>query len=391
MKSKNRKIIGIDARMYGPIGKGLGRYTQELVDNILKIDFDNKYVIFLSKENFNEFYTDNKNVEKVLVKARWYSIKEQLLFPFLIWRKKINLMHFPHFNVPILTPSKFIVTIHDLILTEFPTVRASTLYPIYYKFKHSIYKVVIKIATIRAKRIITISNFTKNDIIKKMGISSDKIDIIYEGVTNLNDKDKKNNDDKKVLLRYNIERDFIVYVGNAYPHKNLEWLIKVFLDNIEGLDLVLIGKNDYFYERVKRLALQYNPSKKTGRVIFPGYVPDSDLGSFYRSALIYVFPSLYEGFGLPPLEAMLNRCPVLSSNLSSMPEILGDSALYFNPYDEHDFIERFNLIRNDNKVRLKLIDSGLKQISKYNWTDCAKKTLKVYQCFLKEKTKKLKI
>ncbi|PIT95347.1 hypothetical protein COT96_01495, partial [Candidatus Falkowbacteria bacterium CG10_big_fil_rev_8_21_14_0_10_38_22] len=183
----NNKIkhIGIDARFYGPIGKGLGRYTQEIVDNIIKLDQANHYVIFLRQENYNDFVGTDKRIKKVLADIEWYGLKEQLIFPWLIWRERLDLMHFPHFNVPIFCPTKFIVTIHDLILIKFPTLRATTLGPWFYKIKKLAYKIVITMAVRRAKRIIAVSNFTKNDIIQQFKIKPAKIIVTYEGVKDL--------------------------------------------------------------------------------------------------------------------------------------------------------------------------------------------------------------
>ena len=140
------KRIGIDARLYGPLGKGLGRYTQEITDNIIRLDTQNEYVVFLCRENFAEFECDGKRIKKVLADVRWYSLVEQIIIPFLIMKNKIDLMHFPHFNVPLFCPAKFIVTIHDLILTRFPSARATTLAPLIYKIKNIGYKLIISSA-----------------------------------------------------------------------------------------------------------------------------------------------------------------------------------------------------------------------------------------------------
>ncbi|MCD4694462.1 glycosyltransferase family 4 protein [bacterium] len=360
-KRKNKIRIGIDARMYGPIGKGLGRYIQEVVDNVLKIDRENEYVIFLSKDNFDEFEFNSKRVEKVLADARWYTLKEQVVMPYLICKNKLNLMHFPHFNVPVFTPGRFVVTIHDLILTKFPTTRASTLGPILYKIKNIFYKIVIYLAVKRAKKVIAVSNFTKNDIVEKFKINPKKIVVTYEGVSNLaKGRDSlfvSKLDDRETLLSYNINKRFLLYVGNAYPHKNLDFLIDVFKDihkKYPEIDLVLVGKEDYFYSRLKNKIVNNKEIKKIGldkSVIFPGYVPDEKLEIMYQKALAYIFPSLYEGFGLPPLEAMAKGCPVLSSDQSSMPEILGDAAIYFNPYRREDLIEKLDKIINNKNIR----------------------------------------
>jgi glycosyltransferase involved in cell wall biosynthesis len=369
------KKIGIDARFYGPVGKGLGRYTKEIVDNILKLDQENEYVIFLGKDNFNEFKVENPRVKKVLADVRWYTLVEQIFMPYYIWREHLDLIHFPHFNVPIFCPVKFIVTIHDLILTKFPTQRASTLSPILYKIKNYAYRFVIQNAVSRSSRIIAVSDFTRNDIMNNFKINSDKIVVTYEGVAT--DIKAGGQLSDNILEKYKIAKPYLLYVGNAYPHKNLEWLIKTFsiLDLKIDLSLVLVGKDDYFYHRVKNYAENF----KTKKIIFPGFVPDDELSVLYKEAIVYVFPSLYEGFGLPPLEAMSQGCPVLSSNKTSMPEILGEAALYFNPEDENDFREKVLKIVEDKNLRSNLINRGYEQIKKYSWRDCTEKTLEIYK------------
>lgn len=377
MKNKKTiKRIGIDARFYGPLGKGLGRYTKEVVDRVIQ-DENYEYVVFLCQENFADFEIKNPaRVKKVLANVRWYTMAEQIFIPWYIWREKIDLMHFPHFNVPFFCPTRFIVTIHDLILTKFPTQRASTLSPFLYKIKNFSYEIIIKRAAKRSKKIIAVSEFTKDDIIDQFKIKSDKIVTTYEGVY---DGFKKcpNKNDKNLLSRYNIESPFLLYVGNAYPHKNLEGLVRVFSKIKEkkpDLSLVLVGKEDYFYKRIKDLALKNNYQG----IVLPGYVPDDDLVVVFGKALAYVFPSLYEGFGLPPLEAMMHGCPVVSSNKASMPEILGDAALYFNPDNEVEMQQAIEEIINNQDKREDLINRGFDQVKKYSWDDCAEQTIDVY-------------
>ena len=386
--------IGIDARFYGPIGKGLGRYTQEVVDNIMKItsadtslDFD--FIIFLSPENFDEFICPQANVKKVCLNMPWYSWQEQLLMPFYLWREKLDLIHFPHFNVPLLTPCKFVVTIHDLILTHFPTRRATTLAPLIYQLKNLAYRLVIFGAIKRAQKIITVSEFTKLDLITQFKVLPERIAVTYEGAANLaKGRDSlfiAKLDNQETLKQYHIADNFLLYVGNAYPHKNLEFLLRVFvklLSRKPDLRLVLIGKEDYFYNRVKDYARTLNIWQKeniNSSVIFPGYVPDAQLEILYQEARVYIFPSLYEGFGLPPLEAMARSCPVLSSNRASLPEILGDAALYFDPENESDLLEKTWKIINEKDLRDALVSKGLVQIKKYSWWQCASDTLTVYR------------
>lgn len=387
------KTIGIDARFYGPVGKGLGRYTQEIVDGLIKLDQENQYIIFLSPENFAQFKLPNERISKVLIKARWYSLAEQIVLPFLIWQKKIDLMFFPHFNVPAFCPTRFLVTIHDLILTKFPTQHASTLNYFFYTLKNWGYKLIIWLAIKRSQAILTVSEFTCSDILTQFKVKSEKVKVIYEGVANLNLVNLKILSSDVVLKKYNIQKPFLLYVGNVYPHKNLEKFIDSFSRLIsqkeyQNLKLVLVGKHDYFYNRLKNFAFEkqlYSENNKNNKVIFTGFVPDNELNILFQEALTYVFPSLYEGFGLPPLEAMAQGCPVISSNQASMPEILGEAAFYFNPSSlEETQKSVIEIIKNEN-LRHLLIQKGREQVKKYSWDRCANETFEIIKTSLGEK------
>ncbi len=392
--------IGIDARFYGPIGKGLGRYTQEVVDNIIKIndsfgDDAFEFVIFLSPENYDEFLLENKNIKKVKLDIRWYSWQEQVLMPFFIWKEKLDLMHFPHFNIPIFTPVKFVMTLHDLILTHFPTVRATTKSRWVYFLKNIAYRFVLQVAIKRSSRIIAVSEFTRQDILHKFKKAAGKVEVTYEGVANLaRGRDSlfiAKLDPKETREHYHLGSKFLLYVGNAYPHKNLDTLLKTFsrLHPLRpDLKLVMVGKEDYFYNRLHNLARELNLWQKenlNSSVVFPGYVPDAQLEVMYQEAQAYIFPSLYEGFGLPPLEAMAKGCPVLSSDRASLPEVLGDAAIYFNPQDKQDMIAKIELILDDINLRSELKERGLKQSRKYSWWECANNTFGIYREVLSSK------
>jgi glycosyltransferase involved in cell wall biosynthesis len=391
MKRENKpKRIGIDARFYGPIGKGLGRYQQEIVDNIISIDKENEYIIFLGKENYKEFKTDNPRVKKVLTDIRWYTLREQIILPYYIWRERLDLIHFPHFNVPFFSFTKFVVTIHDLILIRYPTPRATTLGPALYKIKNIGYRLVIRSALKRAKKIIAVSKYTKEDIKGVFGVRDDKITVTYEGVANLSknreDLFSSQADEGKTLSKHKIKNPFLLYVGNAYPHKNLEGLLRVFKkirpeDKYKNLQLVLVGKDDYFYTRVRKYAEElklWQAGKDNNSVVFPGFVSDQDLEILFKLARAYIFPSFYEGFGLPPLEAMAKGCPVISSERTSLPEILGEAAIYFDPDNEEDMSEKIKQVLSEESLRKNMISSGYEQVKQYSWWECARKTKDVY-------------
>jgi len=168
---------------------------------------------------------------------------------------------------------------------------------------------------------------------------------------------------------------YLLYVGNAYPHKNLERLILAFKKiskEKKNLKLVLVGELDYFY---KRLQEDFN---KVKNVIFTDFVSDKELASLYQNATLYIFPSLYEGFGLPPLEAMAYNLPVISSNASCLPEILGQAAVYFNPENVDDIASKIRLVLDDKELQQNLILQGKKQMEKYSWDKMGKEILGVY-------------
>ncbi|MBU1292128.1 glycosyltransferase family 4 protein [Patescibacteria group bacterium] len=384
---KRKQIrIGIDARFYGPKQKGLGRYVQKLVENLEKVDIrairwpnafghriaEYRFIIFLRRENWNEYQPSNSNFKKVLADYPWYSLQEQFFMPFKIRQQKVDLMHFPHFNVPIFYNQPFVITIHDLILKKFPTRRASTLGPIRYWLKNLAYDSVIKSAIKRAKKIIAVSKYTKEDILKYFDVESDKIKVIYEGSPKPN---------IRAIRRLNVfghrmaeYSPYLLYVGNAYPHKNLERLISTFKGLVKekkNLKLVLVGELDYFYQRLQKIS--------PAQVVFTDFVSDQELVKLYQNASLYVFPSLCEGFGLPPLEAMTYNLPVVCSKNSCLPEILGQAAIYFDPENTDDMVDKIKKVLDNKKLQKKLIFQGKETIKKYSWHKMAKETLEVYK------------
>lgn len=368
--------IGIDARFYGPLGKGLGRYTQKLITYLEKIDQDNDYFIFLHKDNWADYQPINKRFIKVLADYRWYTIAEQIFMPLKIWSLKLEVMHFTHFNVPLFYWGTFIVTIHDLILTKYPTERASTLGPLLYKIKHTGYKIIIKSAVKRAKRVIAVSQYTKQEVIKHFGVNPNKVTVTYEAV----DLPSQNLDQgEEILYKYKVKKPYLLYVGNVYPHKNIEGLLFAFkqllIDKPEYY-LVLVGKDDYFFSRAKQQVKLLELEKN---VIFTGFITDHDLPYFYKNAKLYVFPSFCEGFGLPALEALSYGLPVAASNNSSLPEVLNKAAVYFNPHDKEDIIKKITEVLDNKELADKLVETGYKRIRFFSWQEMARATLNLYK------------
>jgi glycosyltransferase involved in cell wall biosynthesis len=372
--------IGIDARLYGTKHAGLGRYIQKLIERLEKIDLENEYVIFLSQDNFDDYQTQSSNFHKVLANFKAYSWGEQILFPGVIKKQKLDLMHFTHFNVPRFYWGRYFVTIHDLIISHYPDSRATTLNPILYKLKLMLYNRVVKRAARRAEKVIAISKFTKSDIIKLLGVDGKDIEVVYEGSESdsVKVKDQKEVDCDSVLSELGIKGDYLLYVGSAYPHKNLEGLIKAFSEIVSkfpNLKLVLVGKRNFFYERLEKFISEFDLA---GRVVLTDYVPDENLNCLYLGASLYVFPSFIEGFGLPPLEAQRHGLAVVSSNMTCLPEILDDSAEYFDPQNIMDMANKISGLLLNNSKRDALIEKGNVNYQKYSWQTMAGKILKLY-------------
>ena len=379
--------IGIDCRLWDETG--VGRYIRNLVKQLQILDKKNSYVIFALSKDYDQFKIQNSKFKIVKVDIRWHTIEEQLRFPQILNRENMDLMHFPYISVPIFYNKPYVATIHDLILHHFPTGQASTLPLPLYKLKILGYKFVIKHTAQKAEKIIAISKATKDEIIEHLKVDPKKIIVTYEGAF---DKSKVKSQKSKVQVK---SKKYFLYVGNAYPHKNLERLIEAFKsfchpEFISGSQmsrdyelrqndtrLVLVGKEDYFYRRIKAKVKDMGLEKN---VKFLGEVSDDELISLYKNARALVIPSLMEGFGLPALEAMENKCLVLASNIASLIEICGESAVYFNPYNIKDMVSKMESIySNDTYQQSANIKKGIERTKRFSWQKMAEETLKVYE------------
>lgn len=369
--------IGIDARMMGK-GFGLARYIEQLILHLEKIDTQNEYVIFLKRDNFDFFQARNKNFKKVLADISWYGFAEQIKFPKIIQREKIDLMHFPHFNVPLLYRKSFVVTIHDLIMFHYPRQEASTHGPFLYWIKDTIHRFVVRNAVKRAKHIFVTSEFTKKDVHETLLVPNEKMTVTYQAPFQSEiSKIQKFEENDDLLKKYALTKPYIMYVGAAYPHKNLNLLLdawKIFQNKYgKTHQLVLVGKENFFYNKLKQKI-----EKESCDVVYTGFLPDEILSRLYLNTSLYVFASLYEGFGLPPLEAMTYEVPVASSNASCMPEVLQDAALYFDPTNAEQMADAMYRGITDATLRTTLQKNAGKLLKTYSWEKLAKETVSFY-------------
>ena len=374
--------IGIDARFFGPESKGLGRYTQKLVEHLERIDHENDYVIFMTSENIDTYIPSNPRFQKVLADYKWYTFSEQIFFPWKLYKSKCDFVHFPHFNVPLLYFGRFLVTIHDLILVRYPTKKASTHNKILYWFKYLMYRIVIAAAVYRSESIFAVSNFTKNDILEHYKVSQEKIYVTLEAGSDIAKALKPHNSSLGDDSVHSIIKPYLLYVGNAYPHKNVPLLVDSFEifhsrhnSKEQVFHLVLVGREDYFYEKIQ----QDIAKRGLKNIHILNTVSNEKLNDLYKNAHAFLFPSLYEGFGLPPLEACTYGLPVLSSSAACMPEILGDAVQYGDISSPKTFAAEIETIAFDETLRLRLRKRGPIQANKYSWKTMALSTHKVYK------------
>lgn len=353
------KLI-IDARMINH--SGIGTYLKKQIPLIYN-SLGNQYEIVLIGERdilIKEFSTMNVIIYES--NAKIYSIKEQFLFLKLRNYKNESLLWIPHINIPLIYNGKLFVTVHDVFHLA------------YYKHLHIKQKIYIKLVSFffrkNVLKVLTVSNFSKNEIIKYLKINRHQITVTHNGV----DEYWKS---EKTLRLTNINNPYFIYVGNVKPHKNLKNLVKAFSmikDKISH-DLIIVGKKDGFItgdEEVIKMADSMND-----RVKFTGFLKDEELRQYVNEAEAMVFPSFYEGFGLPPLEAMAAGTPVIASNAASIPEVCGDAALYFDPYSPEDIAEKIMQFVSNKNLQQELREKGLKRSELFSWEKCADETIRV--------------
>jgi glycosyltransferase involved in cell wall biosynthesis len=366
----------IDARMYSPNFTGIGRYVYEITQELFRQKPDWKFTLFLGAEEYKKFSAPSPNITAVLAPEKIYSAKEQTSFLKKLMSVKGDLTWFPHFNVPLMYPRKFVVTVHDLTLSKFPGKKHSFV-------KNLIYNAIIKNALWRSKKILTVSENTKRDLMNDENVQENKIVVAGNAVGDefLDFIPDRNFDLKKL----GISQKFFLYTGQWRSHKNILGMTKAFHQFLQrkraenpdfSAQLVLTGKPNPLYPEV----LDYRKKHTLENEIIPvGLVSESDLLHLYSLAEVFVFPSFYEGFGIPPLEAMAMKTPVAASTSSAIPEVCGEGAVYFSPENTEEMSKKMEVLFCDEELRKKMIKKGLEQIKKFSWQDSAKKIIDTFE------------
>jgi len=363
--------VGLTGEALTAVGVGINTYTYNLVKELIKL-YKDIYLIEYSPDNvFN-------NIPKIIVPNPFQKFSRIYLWhPYLALKLNFNeypldIVHSLNQGPGIfkLKKQRYIITVHDLLPIVFPRVRPLKVV--------LVYKFLIPRALKTADAIIAVSYNTKRDIIKYFKIPEEKIRVIYNGV-NENYKPLSEKEVEKIHQKYDINYPFILYVGRLAFHKNIPTLLKAFYKlkkyNLPH-KLIIIGKKDWKYKDIFDLVDRLNLHKD---VIFLGYVPNEDLPALYNAADLFVYPSLYEGFGLPPLEAMACGTPVVTSNTSSLPEVVGDAGIMVEPYDVDGFAKAMYEILTNDGLREELRKKGLKRAKLFNWRKTAEETLEVYE------------
>jgi glycosyltransferase involved in cell wall biosynthesis len=363
--------IAIDARKLHDFG--IGTYVRNLLRELSRQDPRTEFVVLCRPQDRPSIDGLGPNFRAVPESAATYSLREQYRLPLHLRRERIDLFHAPHYVLPPLTPCRSVVTIHDCIHLTFPEYLPGRL-------AHAYARAVLWAAVRRSDRVLTVSEASKRDILRFFNVSAAKVEVIANGIDERFSAVPPEEEIARVRERYLLHDPFLLYAGNIKPHKNLERLIDAFHRlrerGFDALRLLIIGNEVSKYPTLRRTVHHH---KLHTHVRFLGFVPDQMLAILYRLADVFVFPSLYEGFGLPPLEAMASGTPVVTSNVSSLPEVVGDAALLVDPYDPDAIASAIERILRDPALRADLVARGLARAREFSWERSVRRIRQVYE------------
>ena len=374
--------FGFDKETGLPNRVGSSEFCFQLLTALSIIDKKNEYFIYLPTNPASDMPKEERNWHYVVFSSIKLWTLLGLSKKLFSDRNKIDVFFSPTHYLPLYVPCPSVISILDVSYLHFPKLfKKKDLYQLKLWGRYSIGK---------AKKIITISKASKNDIIKEYGVAGEKVIVVYPGIkseienskSEINSKLKMQN--SKILKeKFDIKGEYILFVGTLQPRKNIGKLIEAFsrlktqgLRLKTDLELIIVGKKGWMYEDILNAPAKYEVSD---RVKFLDNVNDEDLPGFYKNAVCFVLPSLYEGFGLPILEAMQYGCPVLASNVSSLPEAGAEAAIYFDPQNSEDIAEKIDKVTSDEKLRTEMVQKGYEQVKKFSWEKTARETLKVLE------------
>jgi glycosyltransferase involved in cell wall biosynthesis len=369
--------IGIDIRRITDFG--VGTYVRNIVRGLARCDSENRYFLIGDPERALEIGDLPANFRRITLKRRGNPLRELLEFRRMVRGEGCDLLHIPHLlTMPQYLPCPYVVTVHDLLEYMHRASNGSALRrALHFQFTERMLR--------GAARIFAVSQFTKNDVQRIFGVPAERIEVVYNAIDDRFRLGHATQGDREFIAqRYQVSYPFILYAGRISPQKNIVRLIEAFSalkvelgkeDKFPDLKLIIIGDDLSGHPDLRRTVIR---SGVQNDVRFLGFVPIDVLRIFYDTAKVFVFPSLYEGFGLPPLEAMAHGTPVVTSNLSSLPEVVGNAAVLVNPENVFEIMRAVNRVLLDQPLRDRLKQRGYEQAGRYSWDSSARHILQVY-------------
>ena len=370
--------IVIDARRIRDFG--IGTHIRSLIHALGSIDFENRYTLVIGPGEERALLGLPENFQTAIYSRSDHSVLDHVLFPMFLRAQRPDLVHIPLNRVPLLMIRPYVVTIHDMVNLLFVEDEHTALRMQLRRFR-------FRRGLLRASRVIAVSDATRRDVETKMGVPSNRIRRVYNAPDPgflAPESPGAGEERQRIMERYQVTYPFLLYAGNIRRHKNVPRLVEAFAVLREQLAdhpvyrelrLVIIGDTISQYPGVRQSVIR---SKMEHVVRFLGFVPFETLRCFYESAAAFVFPSRYEGFGLPPLEAMTCGTPVVSSNVSSLPEVVGDAAMQVNPENVFEIARGIREVLLNDPLREEMIRRGRLQAARFSWERTARQVLEIY-------------
>jgi glycosyltransferase involved in cell wall biosynthesis len=373
--------IGLDATAIPLNRAGAGNYIFNLMAGLARIDAENQYFIFSKPEHIKEWKITQPNFLFLSCASGYRPLRlawEQCVLPMMVRQHKIDLLHSPHYTMPLLCPCRSVVTFCDMIFFLHPEVHSLS--------KRIFFRAMMSASSRRADAIIAISESTARDVRDLLRVAPDKVHAIPLAAGSNYRPIADRNAVNRVCRQYGLQAgEYVLFIGVLEPRKNIPVLLHAYRELANrGIrqKLAIVGKKGWMFDEIFSTV---QTLKIEDKVVFTGYVPEKDLPALYNGACLFVYPSLYEGFGLPVLEAMSCGTPVVTSNVSSMPEIVGDAGILVDPHDVHQLTEGLIKVISDDNLGRSLRQRGLERAAHFSWERTARETLQVYYNVCKSK------
>jgi glycosyltransferase involved in cell wall biosynthesis len=368
--------VAIDIRRAGDFG--VGTYIRNILGELGRHDRKTEYLLIGQHKHLDEVGPLPENFHLLEYSSRPGGMTSHVALPLRLAQNNVDLLHVPWFHAPLWLPCRLILTVHDLTDLLHPSAGASSL-------AQAGRLQMARRTLMRARRILAVSQSSKRDLARAFAVPESKIEVVYNALDERFAREPMPADADRILERHAVSYPFVLYAGNIKPHKNLARMIEAFAvakSELAGhpefaqLKLLLIGDELAKHPDLRRAVVR---TRVREDVRFLGFVPHSVLRVFYARARAFLFPSLYEGFGLPPLEAMAHGTPVVTSNVSSLPEVLDHAALFVNPENLFDIARGIRQVLTDEPLRRELVRRGHEQVKRYSWERSAQQVLDVYR------------